>query len=489
MPLALKGRAIEMKLYNSLTRKKEEFVPLDGKNIKMYACGPTVYNYFHVGNARCFVIFDLLRRYFEYRGYNVTFVQNFTDIDDKMIKRANEEKTTVKEVAEKYIKEYFTDAEGLGVRKATFHPRATENIDEIVNMIQTLIDGGYAYKAYPDGDTQNCDVYFSTKSFRGYGKLSHMPMDEIENGASKRVNLTEIKKDPVDFALWKAVKPGEPYWETPFGKGRPGWHIECSAMSRKFLGPNIDIHCGGQDLIFPHHENEIAQSEAYDKCIGCEDTTFSRFWLHNGYINIDGKKMSKSEKFFTVRDVAKEYGYDAIRFFIISAYYKSPVNYSREALVQAQASLKRLHECQENIDFRLKNASGNMSDEEEKLYNSFLERRSQMIDALDDDFNTADGISAVFELTKDINIALQKEVSKELLEKTKELYLEMLTLFGIEKKTSAGENDAEIEKLVEQRTAAKKAKDYASADAIRDKLKEMGILVEDTPMGAKWKRI
>ncbi len=481
-----------MKLFNSLTRTKEEFVPLDGKNVKMYACGPTVYNYFHIGNARCFIIFDFLRRYLEYRGYNVTFVQNFTDIDDKMIKKANEEGVTVKDIAERYIAEYFTDAKGLGITPATHHPKATENIPEIIDIVATLEKGGYAYAVKPFEDNDNMDVYYSTRNFRTYGKLSHQSVDDLMQGASERTYIDDIKKDPLDFALWKAAKPGEPAWESPWGMGRPGWHIECSAMVKKFLGDNIDIHCGGQDLTFPHHENEIAQSEAYDECCGCKDTSFSRFWLHNAYINVDGEKMAKSAgNFFTVREAAKLYGYESIRYFIISAQYRSPVNFSEETLAAAKASLERLHSCEENIEFRLKNATGDITSDEEKSFEALLSRKQQMIDALDDDFNTADGVSALFELTRDINILLKSEdVSKSMLEKVNALYLELLTLFGFERKKAEQSGDEEeIEKLIAERTAAKKAKDYATADKIRETLKDMGIIVEDTAQGPKWKRI
>ncbi len=481
-----------MKLFNSLTRTKEEFVPLDGKNVKMYACGPTVYNFFHIGNARCFIIFDFLRRYLEYRGYNVTFVQNFTDIDDKMIKKANEEGVTVKDIAERYIAEYFTDAKGLGITPATHHPKATENIPEIIDIVATLEKGGYAYAVKPFEDNDNMDVYYSTRNFKTYGQLSHQSVDDLMQGASERTYIDDIKKDPLDFALWKAAKPGEPAWESPWGMGRPGWHIECSAMVKKFLGDNIDIHCGGQDLTFPHHENEIAQSEAYDECCGCSDTTFSRFWLHNAYINVDGEKMAKSAgNFFTVREAAKLYGYESIRYFIISAQYRSPVNFSEDTLKAAKASLERLHSCEENIEFRLKNAKGDITDSEQASFEALLPRKQQMIDALDDDFNTADGVSALFELTRDINILLKDEtLSKGLLEKVNALYLELLTLFGFERKKAEESGDeAEIEKLIAERTAAKKARDFATADKIRDTLKEMGIIVEDTAQGPKWKRI
>lgn len=481
-----------MKFFNSLTRQFDEFTPIDGKNVKMYACGPTVYNYFHIGNARCFVIFDFLRRYLEYRGYNVNFVQNFTDIDDKMIKKANEEGTTVKEIAERYIAEYFTDARGLGINAATTHPRATENIDEIIDIVKTLEDGGYAYAVCPEGETQNKDVYFSTKKFKEYGKLSHYNLDELNAGASERVNLTDIKQDNMDFALWKAAKPGEPYWESPWGKGRPGWHIECSAMVKKYLGANIDIHCGGQDLIFPHHENEIAQSECYDACKGCKDTTFARYWLHNAYITVDNEKMAKSKgNFFTVRDASAVYGYDAIRFFLISAYYRSPVNYSEDALKQAKASLQRLRNCEENIRFRIeKCADSSITSKETELTDGFLKHKEQMCASLDNDLNTADAIASVFELVRDINTALQNEnLSKEFLEKTLAIYLDIAKLFGFEAKEQQDSEAAEIEQQIALRATAKKEKNYAEADRIRDQLKAKGIILEDTAQGVKWKRV
>ncbi len=481
-----------MKLYNSMTKQLEELKPIDGETVRMYACGPTVYDFFHVGNARCFVVFDFLRRYLEYRGYKVNFTQNFTDIDDKLIKRANEEGTTVKEVAEKYINEYFTDAKALGITPATNHPKATENIPEIIDIVKTLCDGGYAYAVSPDGVSEDKDVYFRTRKFKGYGKLSHKNIDDLESGA--RIDISDIKEDPLDFAVWKAAKPGEPYWESPWGKGRPGWHIECSAMSRKYLGANIDIHAGGEDLAFPHHENEIAQSESYNACCGCDNVNFTNIWLHNAYILTDGVKMSKSGVSFKVRDAAKAYGYEAIRFFIISAHYRSPVNYSEEAMHQAKASLERLHTCEENLDFRIKSAINDtavMSDDEKALLEVFAGRKQQMCDALDYDFNTADGIAAIFELTRDINRALANEnLSLEFLIKTRELYLELVTLFGFEKKAEqSSDEDAEIEVLVQERAQAKKAKDFATADRIRDELKARGIVIEDTPQGAKWKRV
>ncbi len=481
-----------MKLFNSLSRQKEEFTPLEPGKVKMYACGPTVYNFFHIGNARCFIIFDFLRRYLEYRGYEVSFVQNFTDIDDKMIKKANEEGVSVKDIAERYIAEYYTDAQGLGIRPATVHPRATENIDKIIEIVSTLEKGGYAYAVKPNDESEGMDVYYSTRAFKGYGKLSHQSVDDLMNGASERTYIDDIKRDPLDFALWKAAKPGEPFWNSPWGKGRPGWHIECSAMVKNFLGDSIDIHCGGQDLTFPHHENEIAQSEAYDKCIGCSDTQFSNFWLHNAYINVDGEKMAKSAgNFFTVRDAAKIYGYESIRYFIISAHYRSPVNFSEDTLKQAKSALERLHTCEENLKFRLGAASnGNITVSENDVLKKLLARKQEMCEALDDDFNTANGVAVLFELTSDINTALRdNSLSKEFLSETYKLYNELLTLFGFESKEKAFGDEEKIEQLISERTAAKKSKNYAEADRIRDSLKEMGIALEDTPQGVKWKRI
>lgn len=463
-----------MKLYNTLTRQKEEFVPLEGNNVKMYACGPTVYNYFHIGNARCFVVFDMLRRYLEYRGYNVRFVQNFTDVDDKMIKRANEEGITVAEVAEKYIGEYFTDAKGLGVVPATVHPRATENIDEIISIISTLIEKGHAYES-------NGDVYFRTLSDKDYGKLSHMPIDELEKGA--RIDVSDEKEDALDFALWKAAKPGEPKWPSPWGEGRPGWHIECSAMVLRYLGETIDIHCGGQDLTFPHHENEIAQSEC------CTGKPFARFWLHNGYINVNNTKMSKSlGNFFTVRDVAEKYGYPAIRFFILSAHYRSPINFSAEIIEQSKNALERITNCRENLEFYKKSAAaGEPSSEQLASLDGY---KAAFIEAMDDDFNTADGIAAIFELVRAANELIASNAPLGAVERASELLDELCGLMGfIEPKSGDDEAFiAEVEAAVARRAAAKKAKNYAEADKIRAELLEQGIVLEDTPNGTKWSR-
>lgn len=465
-----------MKLYNTLTREKQEFVPLKEKEVKMYACGPTVYNYFHIGNARVFVLFDMLRRYFEYRGYKVTFAQNFTDIDDKMIKRAAEENTTVAAIAERYIAEYKTDAEGLGVRPATYHPRATENMDEIIDIIKTLVDKGYAYEA-------GGDVYFRTTRFEGYGKLAHMPIDDLESGA--RVAEGEIKDDPLDFALWKGYKEGEPYWESPWGKGRPGWHIECSAMVRAFLGETIDIHCGGMDLTFPHHENEIAQSEA------ANGKPFVNYWLHNGYINIDNKKMSKSlGNFFTVRDAAKEYGYDTLRFFLLSAHYRSPINYSKEILEGSKSALERIYNCADSLDFYIEHAPEEAVLEEDKILLALSARRGQFIAAMDDDFNTADAIAAIFELVKDINQLISDgKASVSLAKGAREIFSELTSLMGFVKAVEDGGDSAKIEEMISARAAAKKEKNYRRADEIRAELLEMGIVLEDTAQGTKWKRI
>ena len=386
-----------MRIFNTMTRQKEEFIPNNPDEVKIYACGPTVYNYIHIGNARPLCVFDVLRRYLEYRGYNVKFVQNFTDVDDKIIKRANEEGITFEEVSKKYIEEFWTDANGLNFKKASVHPKATENIDEIINIIKTLEEKGYAYAV--DGD-----VYFRTLKFKEYGKLSHQPIEDLQSGA--RIAIGEKKENPLDFALWKAAKEGEPYWDSPWGKGRPGWHIECSAMNKRFLGDTIDIHCGGQDLIFPHHENEIAQSECANGC------TFSKYWMHNGYINVDNVKMSKSlGNFKTVREIANVYGYEVIRYFLISSHYRSPINYSLEIIEQCKSALERLYTCRESLDFALKNAKDIPDDEE--LIKKLNSHREQFITAMDDDLNTADGVAAVFELVKDINTSiLDKEVSK-----------------------------------------------------------------------------
>lgn len=460
-----------MRIYNTMSRQKEEFIPVDKDEIKIYACGPTVYNFIHIGNARPLCVFDVLRRYMEYRGMNVKFVQNFTDVDDKIIKRANEEGITFEEVSKKYIEEFWTDAHGLNVKEATVHPKATENIDEIIDIIKSLEEKGYAYAV--DGD-----VYFRTLKFTEYGKLSHQPIEDLQSGA--RIAVGEKKEDPLDFALWKAAKEGEPYWESPWGKGRPGWHIECSAMNRRYLGKTIDIHCGGKDLVFPHHENEIAQSECANGC------TFSKYWMHNGYINVDNVKMSKSlGNFKTVREIADAYGYEVIRYFLISSHYRSPINYNLDIIEQCKSALDRLYTCRESLDFALKNAEDIEDDTE--LINQLNSRREQFITAMDDDLNTADGISAVFELVKDINTKiLDKPVSKNVCETAAKLFDELCDVLGILYNRQSNDLDAEIEELIAQRQEARANKDWTTADKIRDDLKARGIILKDTPQGVTW---
>lgn len=471
-----------MKLYNTLTRTKEEFVPLEPGKVRIYACGPTVYNYIHIGNARPLCVFDVLRRYFKFIGYDVTFVQNFTDIDDKIINKANEIGVKSIEVSEKFIEEYKKDASGLNIMTADIHPKVTENIDEIISIIETLIEKGFAYEA--EGD-----VYFSTGKFDEYGKLSHQPLEELEAGA--RINIGEKKTEPMDFALWKAAKPGEPAWKSPWGEGRPGWHIECSAMARKYLGKTIDIHCGGQDLIFPHHENEIAQSEC------CNGVPFARYWLHNGYINVDNVKMSKSlGNFFTVRDVAEKYGYEPIRYLMISSHYRSPINYSKEAIEQCVSALSRLYNCRESLDFAISKADKENADESKltEVKEALNVYHQKFIDAMDDDFNTADALGALFEMVRFINKeVLTPDAAKDILALASDSYAELCDILGllyVKKKDDAEDslNDT-VNALIEERTQARKEKNWAKADEIRDKLKEMGIVLEDTPQGVKWHKI
>ena len=460
-----------MKIFNTETRIKEELKPIEEGKIKMYACGPTVYNFFHVGNARCFVVFDMLRRYLRYRGYDVTFVQNFTDIDDKMIKKANEEGTTVKAIADRYIAEYFTDAKGLGIEPATFHPHATDNIDGIIDIISTLIEKGHAYRT-EDG------VYFRTRSFKDYGKLSHMNKDDLVSGA--RIDIDDGKEDPLDFALWKAKKPGEPFWPSPFGEGRPGWHIECSAMSRRYLGESIDLHCGGQDLTFPHHENEIAQSEA------CSGKQFVKYWMHNGYINVDNQKMSKSlGNFFTVRDAAAKFGYLPIRFFLLSAHYRTPVNFSAETLAAAKSSLERIFNARESLEFYVKNApAGEITDEFKAKLDAHKEK---FITVMDDDFNTADGTATIFELVTDVFAFVKDGVSKGSAEAALALLDELCTLMGyVKEANSDGDLVKYIEEQIALRVEAKKAKNFAEADRIRNELAEKGIILKDTREGTTY---
>ena len=463
-----------MRIFNTLTRKKEELIPIEPGKFKIYACGPTVYNFIHIGNARPLCVFDVLRRYLEYRGNEVRFVQNFTDIDDKIIRRANEEGLTFSEISEKYIKEFWVDAKGMNVREATVHPKATENIDEIINIVSTLIEKGYAYAV--DGD-----VYFSTKKFNGYGKLSHQPLEDLEAGA--RINIGEKKKEPMDFALWKAAKPGEPYWESPWGHGRPGWHIECSAMVRRYLGETIDIHCGGQDLIFPHHENETAQSEC------CNGAEFSHYWMHNGFITVDNEKMSKSlGNFFTVRDVAEKYGYEPIRYLMISCQYRSPINYSFDAIEQCKASLTRLYTCRDNLDFALKNAKDEADSDDADIIAIIDAKRDKFIAAMDDDLNTGEALGALFELVKEINTKIIDGVkSKAVVEHAIKVFDDLTGVLGLlyERKEEKS-LDEKVEEMINARNEARKNKNWAEADRIRDELKAQGIVLEDTPQGVKW---
>ena len=464
-----------MKIFNTLTRMKQELIPIKEGEFKIYACGPTVYNFIHIGNARPLCVFDVMRRYLEYRGNKVNFVQNFTDIDDKIIRRANEEGTTYKDIAETYIKEFWTDAKGMNIREATTHPKATENIDEIISIVSTLIEKGYAYEA-------NGDVYFSTKKFTEYGKLSHQPLEDLEAGA--RINVGEVKKEPMDFALWKSAKPGEPYWESPWGHGRPGWHIECSAMVRRFLGETIDIHCGGQDLIFPHHENEIAQSEC------CNGVPFAKYWMHNGFITVDKVKMSKSlGNFFTVRDVAAQYGYEPIRYLMISCQYRSPINYSFDAIEQCKASLERLYTCRDNLDFALKNATDEAGENDAEIIATIDSKKVKFIEAMEDDLNTGEALGALFELVREINSNVNDGTSsKALTEYATKVFDELTGILGLLYNRKSDSIDDEIEALIAARNEARKNKNWAEADRIRDELKAQGIVLEDTPQGVKWHR-
>ena len=467
-----------MKIYNTMTRKKEEFIPLEEGKVKMYVCGPTVYNFIHLGNARPFTVFDTLRRYFEYRGYEVTYIQNFTDVDDKIIKRSHEEGISPEEVAEKYIKEYFIDCDGLGIKRATVHPQVTDNIENIIVFVQDLIDKGYAYEA-------GGDVLFRTRKFEEYGKLSHQNIEELELGA--RIDVDDKKEDPLDFVLWKAKKDGEPGWQSPWGEGRPGWHIECSVMSNRYLGNTIDIHAGGQDLQFPHHENEIAQSECRN------GHTFARYWMHNGYINVDGEKMSKSlGNFFTVRDISEKYDLGLVRFFLLATQYRNPVNFSDTVLEQAKAGLERLTNARDNAEFILGNLDDSgLRDEEKDLAAGLDKYRDRFIEAMDDDLNTADAISVIFELAKFMNTNISDQSSKEFVQLNLDIFNELTGVLNIANK-SVEEDDSlsqKVEDLIAKRAQAKKEKNFALADRIRDELAAMGIAIEDTRQGVKWKRI
>ena len=466
-----------MQIYNSMTRRKEEFIPIHEGKVSIYACGPTVYNYFHIGNARPFITFDVLRRQLEREGYEVTFVQNFTDIDDKMIRRANEEGITVKDLGERYIKDYFIDAAALGIRKATVHPKATEHIGDIIKLISRLIENGHAYST-PAGD-----VYYRVSAFPGYGKLSGQRVEDREMGASERLDVETDKEAPEDFALWKAQKPGEPAWESPWGLGRPGWHIECSAMSMKYLGETFDIHCGGKDLLFPHHENEIAQSE------GATGKPFVHYWMHNGFINVDNQKMSKSlNNFFTVRDISKEFDLEAVRLFMLTAHYRSPINFSRDQIESANASLNRLYTARDNLVFQMENGEDRpMNEREEEFIGRLKEYEAKFDAAMDDDLNTADALGAVFELVRDANVVIQAGSAKEAAAKALESLNAICGVLGILTRQNDGLTD-EVRRMVEERAEARKNKDWKRSDELRDAIRAAGYILEDTKQGQKVRR-
>jgi cysteinyl-tRNA synthetase len=462
-----------MKIYNTLTRKKEEFIPMNDREIKIYVCGPTVYNYFHIGNARPFVVFDTLRKYLEYKGKNVNFVQNFTDVDDKIINKAKEEGLSPGEISEKYIEEYYKDVEALNVKKATVHPKVTENMNEIISFVRDLIDKGYAYEI--DGD-----VYYSTRKFQEYGKLSKQNIEDLESGA--RIEIGEKKHDPLDFALWKARKSeDEIAWKSPWGMGRPGWHIECSVMSTKYLGETIDIHAGGQDLTFPHHENEIAQTEAKT------GRPFANYWMHNGYITIDNEKMSKSKgNFFTVRDIRKQYDGEVIRYFLLSGHYRNPINFSEELMEQSKNSLARMRNAKANLIHLIENGKGSITEAEKAELENLKKYREKFVEAMEDDLNTADAISTVFELIKDINTYVKDGSSKEFANESLSLLEELTGVLGLlRNREEADDLDTEIQKLIEERQTARKSRDFKRADEIRDILKEKGITLKDTPQGVQ----
>lgn len=464
-----------MKIYNTLTRQKEEFVPIEAGKVKMYVCGPTVYNFIHIGNARPFIIFDVVRRYFEYKGYEVTYVQNYTDVDDKIIKKANDEGVSMSDITERYITEVEKDAQGLGVRPATFNPKATEEIDGMIEMIATLIDKGFAYAV--EGS-----VYFATRKFASYGKLSKKNPDDLEAGA--RIAVDSQKRNPMDFVLWKPKKEGEPAWLSPWGEGRPGWHLECSVMAKRYLGETIDIHAGGTDLIFPHHENEIAQSEA------ANERTFAKYWMHNGFINVDNKKMSKSVgNFFTVREIVEDFPYEVIRFFMLSAHYRSPVNFSRDLMEAAANGLERIQTGVKSLKYNLEHSQSDlMTDEEQELAKELQVLQNKFEAAMEDDFNTADAVSTVFELVRFANTKTSVASSKDLIQKTLDKIIELSDVIGIALDLEEEILDQEVEALIQQRQEARKNKDFALADKIRDDLLNQGIVLEDTRQGVKFRR-
>lgn len=464
-----------MKIYNTMTQKKEEFIPITPGMVKMYVCGPTVYNFFHIGNARTFIIFDSVRRYFEYRGYKVEYVQNFTDIDDRMITKANEDGITIKQLGDRFISEYYKDADGLNIERATANPRATEYIDEIVKFVMDLINKGYAYEI--DGD-----VYFSTKEFKDYGKLSGQDLEQLESGV--RINVDERKKDPMDFAVWKKQKEGEPAWESPWGMGRPGWHIECSCMALNLLGETIDIHAGGMDLVFPHHENEIAQSE------GRTGKTFANYWMHAAYLNVNNQKMSKSlNNFLTAREALKKFDAEVIRLLMLSAHYRTQLNYSMDLLESSKSGLERLYNSVENLQSLLElSETDKLKDDEKQYMDNLNSYKIKYIEKMDDDFNTADAISVIFDLIKDVNINLNVDSSKEILKYSLYLIRNLGGPLGILQKSTKVNLEDEIQKLIEKREKARKEKNFELSDKIRDDLKVRGIILLDTPQGVRWKK-
>jgi cysteinyl-tRNA synthetase len=464
-----------MKIYNTLTKKKEEFIPIEEGKVRMYVCGPTVYNYIHIGNARPIIVFDTVRRYFEYKGYEVNFVSNFTDVDDKIIKKANDEGVSAQEISERYIREFQKDTEGLNVKPATHNPKATEEISGMIDMISKLIEKGHAYE-------KNGTVYFKTRSFQEYGKLSKKNIDDLEAGS--RIAVSDEKEDPMDFVLWKPKKEGEPSWPSPWSDGRPGWHIECSVMSNKYLGEQIDIHAGGEDLIFPHHENEIAQSEC------CNDKEFAKYWMHNGFLNIDNKKMSKSDgNFFTVREISEEYPLEVLRFFMLNAHYRSPINFSRDLMEAAKNSLERITTATYNLEHLLEAAKDKeMTEEEQAIMTEIQELTGKYETAMDDDFNTADAIAAIFEIVKVTNSKISSDNSRELIEKVLERIVKLCDILGIKAEKEEELLDETINQLIQERQDARKSKNFARADEIRNLLLEKGIVLEDTREGVRWKR-
>lgn len=471
-----------MKIYNTLSRKKEEFVPLEEGKVKMYVCGPTVYNLIHIGNARPMIVFDTVRRYLEYKGYDVNYVSNFTDVDDKIIKKAIEEGTTADEISKRYIEECKKDMAGMNVKPATTHPLATQEIDGMIEMIQTLIDKGYAYNV-------NGTVYYRTRKFEGYGKLSKKNIDDLEAGHRAEAHSLKVtgeneKEDPLDFVLWKPKKEGEPFWKSPWSDGRPGWHIECSVMSKKYLADEIDIHAGGEDLIFPHHENEIAQSEA------ANGVPFAKYWMHNAFLNIDNKKMSKSlGNFFTVRDISKEYDLQVLRFFMLSAHYRNPVNFSHELMEAAKNGLDRIITSVTNLNHLIENAKDEaMTEDEKKIIASVDDIYKKFEESMEDDFNTADAISAVFELVKLANSNSTASNTKEYLEALKAKIVTLTDILGLNVNKKEEILDEQIEELINERQQARKSKDFKRADEIRDTLLAQGIVLEDTREGVRWKR-